>query len=178
MQPHHLMERHATLEIIHPATTEQYQQVRKLIRAFVRWHHLRHEGTTLTSDYYGHDEFEQELASLPVKYGSGRNHILLAYADSRPAGCVALREIDSESCEMKRMFVSEVYQGKGVGRALACEIIRVAKNMGYVVMKLNTGIRQVEAQKLYESLGFKRIPPYYPVSKGLEDWLIFMELKL
>lgn len=62
--------------------------------------------------------FESELASLPGKYAPPDGRLLLATQHSRPAGCVALRRIDNESCEMKRMFVDEAVQGQGVGRAL------------------------------------------------------------
>lgn len=172
------MNRPPALEIIRPATDEEYRQVGELIRAFVRWHQQRHEGTTLTNDYYGHDEFEQELASLPTRYASGRNRLLLAHYAGQPAGCVALRELDKHCCEMKRMFVYGQYHGKGVGRALAQALIAEAKNMGYTVMKLNTGVRQIEAQKLYESLNFKRTVPYYTLPKRVAEWLIFMELEL
>ena len=171
------MEKQQPLEIITPATNEQYNQVRQLIHAFLHWHGQRHAGTTLTSDYYDNHEFEQELANLPAKYGSGRNRLLLACYDGEPAGCVALREVDKKTCEMKRMFVYEQYHGKGIGQALAQALIHEAKNMGYQVMKLNTGIRQTEAQKLYERIGFKSIAPYYTVPKQLEDWLVFMELQ-
>jgi GNAT superfamily N-acetyltransferase len=139
---------------------------------------LRHEGTTLTNDYYGHDEFEQELASLPNRYGSGRNRLLLACYGGQPAGCVALRELDNETCEMKRMFVYEQYQGKGIGAGFGTSTHYRGKAHWITVMKLNTGIRQVEAQKLYESLGFKRTAPYYTMPKKLEEWLVFMALKL
>ena len=167
-----------SLQIVSPATDGQYDQVRNLIMSFLRWHQQRHEGTTCTRDYYGNDEFEQEFASLADIYGRGNNRILLALQDGQPAGCVLLREIDKEACEMKRMFVDEAYQGKGIGRALAQELIREAKNMGYTIMKLNTGIRQIEALKLYESLGFKKTAPYNILSEKMPDWLVFMELKL
>jgi putative acetyltransferase len=78
---------------------------------------------------------------------------------------------------MKRMFVDEAYQGKGIGRALAQELIREAKNMGYTIMKLNTGVRQIEALKLYESLGFKRTAPYYTMPEKLQEWLVFMVIE-
>ncbi len=76
------------------------------------------------------------------------------------------------------MFVPPQLQGKGVGRALAQALIREAKMIGYASMRLDTGFRQVEAQKLYQSLGFVRIAPYYEVPPELEKYLIFMELRL
>jgi GNAT superfamily N-acetyltransferase len=166
-----------SLQIIRPSTEEQYDQVRNLILSFLRWHQQRHEGTTRTRDYYGNDEFEHELAFLADIYGRGNNLILLALYERQPSGCVLLREINKKTCEMKRMFVDEAYQGKGIGRALAQELIREAKNMGYTIMKLNTGVRQIEALKLYESLGFKRTAPYYTLPEKLQEWLVFMELK-
>jgi GNAT superfamily N-acetyltransferase len=172
------MDRRTALEILHPATDEEYRQARNLIYHFVRWHQQRHEGTTLTNDYYGHKEFEQELASLHTHYASGRNLLLLARYEGEPVGCVALREIDNETCEMKRMFVQEQYQGKGIGHALAQALITEARSLGYKIMKLNTSIRQTEAQKLYETLGFVRTTPYYSMERKVVEWLVFMELNL
>jgi putative acetyltransferase len=96
--------------------------------------------------------------------------------DDSPAGCVALREIDSASCEMKRMFVYTQFHGKGVGRALAEAIIKEAKTLGYRTMRLDTSIRQNEAKGLYQHLGFKPIEPYYELPEDMKNWLVFMEL--
>ena len=68
------------------------------------------------------------------------------------------------------MYVHAHLQGKGVGRALAQAIVAEAKRMGYALMRLDTSIRQIEAQRLYRGLGF--LPP------ELRDWLVFMELRL
>jgi GNAT superfamily N-acetyltransferase len=89
---------------------------------------------------------------------------------------VALREIDSASCEMKRMFVYTQFHGKGVGRALAEAIIKEAKTLGYRTMRLDTSIRQNEAKGLYQHLGFKPIEPYYELPEDMKNWLVFMEL--
>lgn len=167
------------LQIVKPSKSEEYNQVRKLIQAFVQWHRRRHtQDLTLIDNYFYQKDFEQELASLPEKYTKGRNSLLLAKFGHQPAGCVALREIDANSCEMKRMFVYEEYHGIGVGRALAKAIIQQAKELHYTTMKLDTSIRQIEAQKLYESLGFYRSEPYYKLPKTLQNWLVFMELDL
>ena len=149
------------------------------MRAFVAWHRERHvEDTHLIDAYFDAGAFEKELATLPGDYASPDGALLLAYRDDTAAGCVALRRIDSAACEMKRMFVYPQFHGKGVGRALGDAIIREAKRSGYSAMRLDTSVRQMEAQQLYARLGFRRIDPYYELPCAVRDWLVFMELTL
>jgi GNAT superfamily N-acetyltransferase len=167
------------IEIIHSLSQEHCDHVRKLIRQFVTWHRTRHlEDLDLINEYFDEKAFEEELALLPGKYSSPRGRLFLALVDNEPAGCVALREIDSQTCEMKRMFVYTNFHGKGVGRTMAKQLINEARSIGYHTIKLDTSFRQIEAQQLYQSLGFKITKPYYELPKKLEDWLVFMELKL
>ncbi len=149
------------------------------MRAFVAWHRQRHlQDLTLIDSYFDGAAFEAELAGLPGKYAPPHGGLLLAMAGDQPAGCVALRGIDSTRCEMKRMFVYPQYRGQGIGRALAEAVIRDARGIGYRCMLLDTSIRQVEAIALYRRQGFRDIPPYYDVSEALRNWLVFMELQL
>ena len=167
------------LEIFSATTQDQLDSVRSLMRAFVGWHRERHqEDLALINQYFDAKGFEEELATLPGKYAPRKGRLLLATYDGQPAGCVALREIDSQSCEMKRMFVYPELQGKGVGRGLAEAIVREAKAIGYSYMRLDTSFRQVEAQNLYQSLGFKHIDPYYEIPPEFKNWLVFMEFSL
>lgn len=76
------------------------------------------------------------------------------------------------------MFVYEQFHGFGVGRQLAEEIVARARYLGFRYMKLDTSFRQTEAQKLYESIGFKKCAPYYDLPDRLRNWLVFMELDL
>ena len=138
-----------------------------------------HEDLALIDQYFDEIAFEEELATLPGKYApEKRGDLLLASYDEQPAGCVALREINAQNCEMKRMFVYPQFQGKAIGHGLAETLIAQAKTLGYSKMLLDTSYRQVEAQKLYQSLGFKRIDPYYELPPQLQSWLVFMELNL
>jgi putative acetyltransferase len=162
-----------------PATVQQLDHVRSLMRAFIAWHKERHrEDIHLIDAYFDAEAFEQELASLPGKYVPPRGQLLLATLDGAPAGCVALREIDFASCEMKRMFVYPQFHGKGVGYALAEAVIKEARALGYRAMRLDTSIRQDEAKGLYQRMGFKTIQPYYELPEELRSWLVFMELVL
>jgi GNAT superfamily N-acetyltransferase len=166
------------IRIVNAISKEELDQVRQLFREFVKWHLERNkEDVALLGEYFG-APFEEELRLLPGKYGKPKGSLLLAYCNGEPAGCVALREIDKQTCEMKRMFVHTQFHGKGVGRALAAKIIEEARAMGYQTMKLDTSFRQTEAQKLYQSMGFRKTSAYYELPKKVEDWLVFMELKL
>jgi len=160
-------------------TSEDLDQVRLLMRAFVAWHKERHsDDLTLIDAYFDQTEFEAELASLPGKYTRPSGQLLLARFGEKAAGCVALKRIDTERCEMKRMFVYPEFHGKGIGTALAKAIIEHARTMKFHFMLLDTSIRQKEAQRLYANQGFLPIEPYYDLSENLRDWLVFMKLDL
>jgi ribosomal protein S18 acetylase RimI-like enzyme len=119
--------------------------------------------------------FESELRELPGAYAPPKGRLLLAVADEELAGCVALRGHDAETCEMKRLYVRPGFRGRRVGLELAQAIIREAREIGYRRMLLDTLPIMGDAIKLYRSLGFKEIEPYYhnPVEGAL-----FMELEL
>ena len=173
------MNTHRNTEIINALTPEQLDEVRKLIREFLKWHLQRHtEDTELIKEYFDEKDFEKELANLPGKYSRPGGSLLLASYNNKPAGCVALKKLDNESCEMKRMFVYPEFQEKGVGYALAKTIIDEAKLIGYKFIKLDTSFRQTEAQKLYQAFGFKEIEPYYNLPQRQRNWLVFMQLDL
>ncbi|GAC1454689.1 MAG: GNAT family N-acetyltransferase [Steroidobacteraceae bacterium] len=162
-----------------PAKVTELDETRALMRAFVAWHRERHrEDLRLIDAYFDTAHFEEELASLPGQYSPPAGQLLLAYHGDEPAGCVALRRIDAQACEMKRMFLYPRYRGQGIGRALGESIIRDARAAGYASMRLDTSVRQAEAQALYAKLGFRRIDPYYELPAALRDWLVFFELRL
>jgi ribosomal protein S18 acetylase RimI-like enzyme len=105
-------------------------------------------------------DFEAELAGLPGDYAAPRGRLMLATADGRPAGCVALRPLFHRDAEMKRLYVRSQYRGGGLGRLLATTVIDTARGLGYETLKLDTLPQMKAAQRMYESLGFRDTAPY------------------
>ncbi len=105
-------------------------------------------------------EFDRELEELPGEYASPRGRILLAEEKGEMIGCVALRDLGGGECEMKRLYVRPGFRGVGAGRALAEEIVRIAKHEGYEKMRLDTLASMKTAIALYKSMGFREIEPY------------------
>jgi GNAT superfamily N-acetyltransferase len=162
-----------------PRTAGELDAVRRLMRAFLAWHRERHhEDLDLIDRYFAGGGFERELAGLPGDYQAPRGQLLLALWDGAPAGCVALRGLDGDACEMKRMYVDPRFRGKGVGVALTGRLLADARALGHRRMRLDTSIRQAEAIALYRRFGFAPIEPYYDVADDLRGWLVFMELEL
>lgn len=104
--------------------------------------------------------FEKELNELPGEYAEPTGTMLLAFDHDKLAGCVALRRINDNECEMKRLYVRPQYRGQGLGRKLAEVIISEAKNKGYSRILLDTVPSMNEAINLYTGLGFERVESY------------------
>jgi ribosomal protein S18 acetylase RimI-like enzyme len=114
-------------------------------------------GVGVPLDFQG---FDREVADLPGDYAPPRGALLVARVGAELAGCVALRPLGGDACEMKRLFVRPAARGLGLGERLALAIVAEARRLGYRRMRLDTLPAMDAAQSLYERLGFRDIPPY------------------
>lgn len=167
------------ITVVQAATDAEVGEVRTLMREFVAWQRLRFaDHIEVIDGYFNAVEFDAELAALPGKYAPPQGTLLLARKDANPVGCVGLRPLAEGICEMKRMFVRPEFHGLGIGRALARRLLVDAKAAGHTRMRLDTSTRQVEAIQLYESLGFRKIAPYYAPPEAIKHWLVYLERDL
>lgn len=119
--------------------------------------------------------FEKEMAELPGEYARPSGRLLLAFDEDEVAGCGAMRRLEGDVCEMKRLYVRPEHQGKSIGAGLARELIQQAREAGYSRMRLDTMPSMTRAIAMYRLLGFREIGAYRfnPVPGAL-----FFELRL
>lgn len=152
-------------EILHVRDGDRLEEVRQLFLEYA-------QSLGIDLDFQG---FDAELETLPGKYQAPDGALMLALVDGKAAGCIALRRISDEICEMKRLYVRDAYRGLGLGKKLVSIIIDEAMNNKYKYMRLDTLPTMKGAQGLYLSFGFYDIEPYvYNPIEGTR----FMELKL
>lgn len=153
------------MRIAEAKSVAEIEIARALFREYAQW---------LGMDL-GWQNFEEELRNLPGAYAEPQGRLLLAMVGSEAAGCVALRKLNDDVCEMKRLFVRESHRGSGAGRALALAVIEEARQIGYAKMRLDTLAVMQSAHRLYQQLGFRSIEPYcYNPVAGTQ----FLELDL
>ena len=97
---------------------------------------------------------------LPTGVDGPLGAMLVAWQDGVPIGCGAIRPLTPSLAEVKRMYVAPPMRQRGVGRLILQALVDKARQLSYQTICLETGIRQPEAMRLYESAGFHRVECY------------------
>lgn len=117
------------------------------------------------------DELTAELAKLynvadgsagfvPSDVEGPRAAFVVARIDGVAVGCGAIRPLDTDTVEVKRVYTRAAYRRLGVGIAIMQELERLSEEFQYRAIKLQTGPLQPEAAQLYTNMGYYRIPIY------------------
>jgi len=80
--------------------------------------------------------------------------------DGQPAGCGGVQLFGTDYGEVKRMYVRPPFRGLGLGHLLLEHQAAYCQQRGVALLRLETGIHQVDAIRLYERFGFQRIAPF------------------
>ena len=89
-------------------------------------------------------------------------HVIVFYENDVAVGCGAFREKESDTVEIKRMFVNPDYRKRGIAAAVLKELENWAAELNYTYTILETGKKQPEAISLYQKSGYTIIPNYPP----------------
>ena len=150
---------------IRPAAADETALVAELFREYA-------DSLEVDLSFQG---FEAELAALPGEYAPPRGALLVALGGAETAGCVGIRPLDGDACELKRLYVRPAFRAGGLGRALTLAAIEEARRLRYARMLLDTLPSMGAARRLYRSLGFRETEPYrFNPVEGTQ----FLELEL
>jgi putative acetyltransferase len=105
-------------------------------------------------------DFATELNQLSSMYGPPGGSLWLVRTHDAVVGCVGVRRLSADNCEMKRLYVRDTERGGGIGRRLVLAAIASAIAMGYRHMLLDTLADMSGARRLYAALGFHPCEPY------------------
>jgi len=136
---------------VRPADPGEIDTVRDLITEYRAWLNLD----------LAFQEIDEEVSLLPGDYAPPGGALLVGLVNGHIAAMIACRRFAPGICEMKRLYVRPVARGCGMARALIAALEDEARRLGYREMHLDTLPIMGEAQRLYEVLGFRDIPPYY-----------------
>lgn len=139
------------LTIVEAATSAEFALGRALFEEYAR---------SINVDLCFQD-FAAELDRLSVMYAPPAGALLLARAGADTVGCVGLRKLRDDICEMKRLYIRPDFRGRHFGRRMAEDIARRARELGYRTLVLDTLGTMEAAQGLYLSMGFKPATSYY-----------------
>ena len=120
-------------------------------------------------------DFAKELTIIAVQYNKPAGALILAYSGNEAVGCAAVRKLDDETAELKRMYVKPQFRRLKIAQKLLQLSLDIARDLHYKKIRLDTIPSMTSAQKLYLSNGFYIIEPYRfnPV-----EGAIYMERRL
>ena len=91
---------------------------------------------------------------------SDLNNVVLALRKDKAIGCGAISEYDSNTMEIKRMYVSLETRGLRIGGKILSELENWSKELGNSKCILFMGSKQPEASKLYQRNKYNLIEKY------------------
>ncbi len=137
-----------------------YEYPEEVAKLFEEYIDLLIVGDPAFRKYLDLQNYDEEILHLQQKYGLPYGRLYLAYYEGKPAGCIGLRKIDEEKCEMKRLYVRPEFRGKHIGTQLIHKIIMDAEEIGYKHMFLDTLPFLESAIHMYREWGFYQIDSY------------------
>ena len=154
---------------------EAYTHKDEVKELFNEYTEMLIQGDSNFKTYLGLQNYDHEIENLEEKYDLPYGRLYLAYYDGILAGCIGLRKIDNDNCELKRLYVKPQFRGKKIARFLVKYIIAEAKEIGYKHILLDTLPFLETAINMYKKYGFYEIESY---NNSPMDNLVYLKYDL
>lgn len=154
---------------------EAYTHKKEIKDLFNEYTKMLVEGESEFSNYLKLQNYDRETENLEEKYGLPYGRLFIAFYNGKVAGCIALRKLDKDNCELKRLYVKPEYRNKNIGSFLLKRIIQEAKIIGYKYILLDTLPFLETAINMYKRYGFYEIESY---NNSPMDNLIYLKYDL
>jgi len=102
----------------------------------------------------------EDMDKISSMYREPSGIFLVLLDGDRVVGTGAIRRLDEQTCELKRMWFLPAYRGNGYGRKISEALLEFARSAGYRRIRLDTSPLLTTANRLYQRLGFHPIERY------------------
>ncbi|MBD1928069.1 GNAT family N-acetyltransferase [Trichocoleus sp. FACHB-90] len=141
---------------IKPIKSYQVEEVKRVIVA------VACEIWQVPEEAIAHYDPMSDIDDMRSHYFDNNGTFLVLIDDGRVVGSGAIRRLNDDICELKRMWFLKDYRGRGLGMKMAQMLLDFARKTGYKKVRLDTTDKEKQAQalKLYKRLGFYFIERY------------------
>jgi putative acetyltransferase len=116
----------------------------------------------------------EDLEDIQKNYFDNRGIFLVMTEGGRMIGTGAIRKLEGDLCELKRLWLLHEYHGKRLGYRMMQELLTFARGNGYKRIRLETDpVAQSRAIEFYKRIGFREIPRD---ASGTDELAMEMEL--
>jgi putative acetyltransferase len=105
------------------------------------------------------EQTDADLKNIRQSYLLPGGAFRILESAGRTIGSYGLYASTKESCELRKMYLLSEFRGRGLGRMMMEDALRLAKLLGFVEMTLETNSRLKEAIGLYRAYGFAEFNP-------------------
>jgi putative acetyltransferase len=141
--------------------SDEWTQAKRIV---YRVAHIIFNDSRTVEDSIAYYEARHELKDMDDiqrNYFENGGTFLVMFDDGEMICTGALRRLNDETCELKRLWLLNQYHGQGLGYRMLQELLSIAKNMGYKRIRLETDpVAQSQAVNFYKQIGFYEIPGY------------------
>lgn len=163
------------IKTVQISTPAECAAVKALVLEFVAWAATQDPDADSAATF---SNLEAELDGLPGKFGPPTGSFLLATDQGEAVGCVAFREVDADTVELKRMYVRPDQRGRGTGAKLVQDLMAVARAQGRKRMELSSYYTMTGAHHIYRSVGFRDVAAPADLPPLFHGRILFMEMDL